>query len=688
MSIQQQDVTTDDIIRFFRTYYKDSIAELAQHYPNEQQSLFVDYDDLYQWNHRFAEEFVENPENHREYLEGAVSNYDLPADVDLSGANVRVFNLPESTPITDAGRHKHTGTLVQIRGQVSKKSEVRPKITEAAFECQRCGTMSYIPQIDSGFQEPHECQGCDRQGPFRVNHDQSSFVDHQFARVQQPPSETKGGNAEHLDVHLTEDLTDSFGTGDRIRLTAVQQLEKPNSQDFDGVFETSLEGRSVIREESDFEDIDTSKHKDVIEEIAAGEHGDPYDLLTQSINPTHHGDEKVKLAIGLQLFGGWTHHYPDGKRDRGDSHILLLGDPGCGKSSFLKAVDEIAPRSTFASGKGGTAAGMTAAAVRDDFGSSEWGLEAGAMVLADGGIACIDEIDKMEESAVSSMHEALESQQVNINKAGINATLNSRTALLAAGNPADGRFDPHRPKAEQIDLAPALMTRFDLMFMVSDKPDPKQDRKIVETMIDSRQASAKYTLGDELTEDERGTIEPAIDPEVLRAYIAYAKQTCFPRIDEDDVKEKVEDYYVSFRNAEYKEEGDSPIPISPRKVEAIQRLAEASARVRLSKSVKTEDVQRAVDLVEKSMREVGYDPETDQFDVDVVETGSSKSQRDRIKTIKKIIRELEEPTRDSILSAAPEYDLSPGLVDDEIDKMKRKGELYHPSSDSEILFVT
>ncbi|WP_018258725.1 minichromosome maintenance protein MCM [Halomicrobium katesii] len=664
----------DDLIAFFRDYYSEEIGQLAQHYPREQKSLYVDYDDLYRFDSDIADDVRDHPQQLQEYLEEALALYDLPVAVDLDGAHVRLYNLPETDvfDVSEVSRYENIGQLLDIRGQVQKVSDVKPRLTEATWECQRCGSQTTIPQAGDTLQEPHECQGCERQGPFTLNAGASSWIDHQYARLQQPPERTRGGDGQSVDVHLEDDLIEGFDAGDRVVLTGVLDIEEPDTeQGLD--FDTNLDARAVVKEESDYDDVDVDEHRDEIEAIASGERSDPYQLLIDSINPKHRGDEHVKLAVALQLFGGWAHEYPDGSRDRGDWHMLLLGDPGCGKSTFLRYVDQIAPRSTYASGKGATAAGMTAAAVADDFGDTEWGLEAGALVLADGGIACVDEIDKMQSDAVSSMHDALESQQVHVNKAGINATLNARTSLLAAGNPKNGRFERYRPKGEQIDMGPTLLSRFDLMFMVSDQPDREDDAEVVEHMVQSRQAAGRHTRGEELSEEEQKRVEPAIDRSVMRAYVAHAKQTCRPIIEDDEVAERLKQFFVEFRASAGEQDDDSPIPLTFRKVEAIQRLAESSARVRISDTVEIEDVERAIKLVTKSMKQVGYDPEEGEFDADIIETGQSKNQAKRRERILSLIESSSGITAEELAETA---NLDTDTLEHDIIKMRDEGRIY------------
>lgn len=672
MTRAEQASLTDRIIKFFQRYYKEDIAQLAQRYPSEQRSLYIDYGDILQYNLDVADDLLDQPKEMLEYFEEALADYDLPVAVDLSDAHIRVYNLPQTYDVSEVSRHDNIGDLLDVRGQVQKISDVKPRVEEAAYECQRCGTITYIPQSGDILQAPHECQGCERQGPFNLHVGESEWTNHQYARLQQPPERTRSGDGQAIDVHLEDDLIEEFTAGDRITLTGfldIHEPEKDESRDFD----TSLSARAVVREESDYEDINIDNHLQEIRAIANGEYGDPYNLLVDSVNPKHEGDDDVKLAIALQLFGGWAHEYPDGSRDRGDWHVLLLGDPGCGKSTFLQWVDKMAPRSTYASGKGASASGMTAAAVSDNFGDTEWGLEAGALVLADGGVACVDEIDKVNEDAISSMHDALEDQQVHINKAGINTTLNTRTSLLAAGNPEHGRFDPYQPRADQIDLGPTLLSRFDLMYMVSDRPDEQQDRDIVEHMLDSRQAAAKYTLDEQLTDEEQQTVEPAIPREVLRAYIAHAKETCYPVLEDDDVKKKLADYFVDFRQGTQDDNTDNPVPLTFRKVEAIQRVAEASARVRLSETVDLEDAKRAIDLVESSMRQVGYDPESGQFDVDIIETGQSKCQRDRREEVLDVLEELNGAPMDELDA---ELSMDRETLEADVQSLKDRGKVY------------
>ncbi|CAI50035.1 ATP-dependent DNA helicase MCM [Natronomonas pharaonis DSM 2160] len=667
MSIMQE--TIEELVQFFRDYYPDEIGQLAMRFPRDQKSLYVDFDDVYRFDPDLADDLREQPERMLEAFEEALSHYDLPVDVDIGGAHVRIYNLPTTLDVEQVSRHSNIGTLLDIRGQVQKVSAVKPRIQTAVFECQRCSTRTEIPQTGEQLQEPHECSGCERQGPFVLAEKSSDWVDHQYARIQQPPERTKGGEGETIDVHLEDDLIREFEAGDRITLTGMLDIETPDRNQ-SRAFDTTVDAQAVIREESDYEDIDVKTYRDEITAIASGEEGDPYELLIDSINPEHKGDEDIKLAIALQMFGGWSR----GGRVRGDSHILLLGDPGCGKSTFLQAVDDLAPRSTYASGKGATAAGITAAAVADDFGESEWGLEAGALVLADGGIACLDEIDKVPKKAVSSMHDALESQRVRVNKAGINATLNSRTALLAAGNPSEGRFDPYQPRAQQIDLGPTLMSRFDLMFMVSDSPDVDSDREVVEHMIRSRRAAAKQELGEELTEKEQRSIEPAIPKRILRAYIAYAKNEVTPYLPQgnSEARDYLQQEFLKLRLANEDDES-SPVPVTFRQEEAIERLAEASARVRLDDEVTKGDVDRALGLVRKSMEQVGIDPETGEFDADVVETSQSKSQRTRRKRVLAIIEDKQGTTVEEVAEIIDETEKR---VRNDVQSLKNRGQVY------------
>jgi replicative DNA helicase Mcm len=678
----KDDSLIKDFREFFGKYYEDEIAELAQRYPNDQKSLYIDFQTLYRFDVDIADDLLSKPQQILEYAQEALRCYDLPVDISLADANVRVTNVPGQHEYSiDDTRVDHRGSYLSVRGLVQKASAVKPKITNAAYECQRCGTLTRIPQVDGDRQEPHECQGCERQGPFRINFDQSEFIDHQLLRLQQPPEETNGGQGETIDVVVEDDLANAATAGDRIHAHGVYKLERDdNDREKDVVFDTYLDGQAIEKEEQDFEEIDFSEYESEIKAIANGEHGDPLEVMVEAVAPGLYGMDAEKRAALLQLFGGTKSSLPDGSTIRGDFHVLLLGDPGCGKSTLLDAIKEIAPRATKASGKGASAAGMTAAAVRDDFGQSEWGLEAGALVMADGGIACVDEIDKIDDSAVSSLHNALEAQQVEIAKAGINATLPAETSLLAAGNPKYGRFDHYEPIGKQIDLAPSLMSRFDLIFTLSEQPDPDEDGELAKHMLETKREATLNSHSDKpTTEPDSTSVE--IETDVLRAYIAFARQNIHPHVPEE-LDGKVVDWFVEFRQAG--DDSDSPVPVTARKVEAIERLAEAHARARLSDTVTEDDLRSATSLVERSLRNVGLDPETGQFDADMVETGTSKNQRERVKDLLSIIEEKQREfdagvPKEVILQEAMDLGYSKERAESEIDQnLLEKGEIYEP----------
>jgi len=351
---------TERFIQFYRNYYREEIGQLAQRYPNEQRSLYVEYDDLYQFDRDLAEDFRTKPEQMREYAEEALRLYDLPADVSLGRAHVRIENLPEGIDIRGIRVHDdHIGKLVSIKGIVRKATDVRPKVTEAAFECQRCGTMTYIPQSDGGFQEPHECQGCERQGPFRVNFDQSEFIDSQKLRIQESPEGLRGGETpQSIDVDIVDDITGEVSPGDHVTCVGVlhiEQVEQGNEKS--AIFDLYMDGVSIAIEDEEFEDMDITE-ADKREIIELSNRDDIYDAMVDSIAPAIYGYEEEKLAMILQLFSGVTKHLPDGSRIRGDLHMLLIGDPGTGKSQMISYVENIAPRSVYTSGKGSSAAGL------------------------------------------------------------------------------------------------------------------------------------------------------------------------------------------------------------------------------------------------------------------------------------------------------------------------------------------
>ncbi|MEF8851521.1 MAG: LAGLIDADG family homing endonuclease [Haloarculaceae archaeon] len=321
----------DAFEEFYRNYYRNEIGELAQQYPTERKSLHVHWEDLYRFDPDLADDYRAHPEEFQDYAEEALRLYDLPVDVKLGQAHVRVCDLPEHTDIREI-RADHRGNLISVQGIVRKATDVRPKITQAAFECQRCGTLTRIPQQTGEFQEPHECQGCERQGPFRINFDQSEFVDAQKIRVQESPEGLRGGETpQAIDVNIEDDITGEVTAGDHVTVTGVLKLDQQgNDREKSAMFDVYMDGVDVSIEDEQFEEMDITE-QDKRKIIALSEEADLYEKMVGAIAPSIYGYDQEKLAIILQLFSGVTKHLPDESRIRGDLHMLLIGDPGTGK---------------------------------------------------------------------------------------------------------------------------------------------------------------------------------------------------------------------------------------------------------------------------------------------------------------------------------------------------------------------
>ncbi|MEM2462990.1 MAG: minichromosome maintenance protein MCM, partial [Candidatus Pacearchaeota archaeon] len=391
-----------------------------------------------------------------------------------------------------------------------------------------------------------------------------------------------------------------------------------------------------------------------------------YKKLIASIAPSIFGYDEIKLAIALQLLGGVKKRKSDGTFSRGDIHILLVGDPGTAKSVMLKFVSSIAPKGRYVVGKAATQAGITATVVRDEF-LRGWALEAGAMVLANKGLVCIDEMEKMTEQDRSAMHEALEQQTVTISKANVQATLRAETSVLGAANPKFGRFDPYQPVAQQIEMSPTLINRFDLIFVLKDIPEKLKDEAIATHV---------------LREHKGSSIRAPIEPELLKKYIAYARQKVFPELTEEAIDE-IKKFYVDLRNLpSVSEDLIRPIPISARQLEALIRLSEASARARLSKKVTREDAKRAIQIMQFYLHQVGIDRETGSIDIDKIITGIPASERSKIILVRDAIFRLENRIGKLIplqeLLAELEEKISKDELDEIIEKLKRSGDIFEP----------
>jgi len=648
------------------THHKDLLAKASK----GEESLIIEFPELAKFDLSLAEDLLENPEDSIKAAEYAISRFDLGVeDVKIK---VRFRDLPESSKILVSEiRSKNIDKFFQFLGIVRQKSDVRPQVTSAKFECPSCGNQMAILQVDTKFKEPSSCS-CGRKGKFNLV--SKELVDAQKIVLEEAPEDLDGGEQpKRINIFLKNDLVSPMSdkkTNPGSKIVVVGTLKEiPIILATGGKstrFDLMIEANHVEPVQEEFTSLTISpEQKAEILQLSK----DPlvYEKIIESIAPTIYGHDRIKEALVLQLFGGCRKKQDDGVQRRGDIHILLVGDPGSGKSQLLKRMSIVAPKSRFVSGKGASGAGLTASVVKDEF-LKGWALEAGALVLANKGLVCIDELDKMSKEDTSAMHEALEQQTVTISKANIQATLRSETTVLAAANPKFGRFDPYEILAKQIELPSTLINRFDLIFPVKDLPNQEKDERLASFILKLHK--------------EAEIPKQKVDTDMIKRYVAYAKQVSFPRLTEPALNE-IKNYFVSMRNSGNSEEKVQSIPISARQLEGLVRLAEASARTRLSSTVTKKDAQRAIDLLHHCLTLIGLDTETGKFDIDRITTGITASSRGNIGLIKEIISELEKAIGkvipvDDVIREAEIKEISADKTQEVLEKLKRSGDLFSP----------
>ena len=657
---------------FLSDRYYPKVLDLAEHFP-DRRSLYVNFRDVEIFNPEMADRILESPPQELSDAQTALRSVDLPLDVTFDeNTFLRILNLPLTQRYhVNQLRAVHVGKLIAVEGMVRTATEIRPKIVSAMYRCQRCGQEFFKSQSGFQFDDKNircDNDACDRAGPFKLLLDQSRFIDAQRLRLQESIEDIGARSIPQiLEIEAEGDIAGTINPGDRVIVNGIiTSYRKPGNIALSNYFELYMKVVSIEMEEQEYEEIDISM-QDQAEILKLAQKGDVLAQFRQSIAPSIYGNDVIKEALSLQLVSSPEVKNFDGTVNRGDIHVLLVGDPGVAKSQMLRYMAKISPRGLYTSGKGTTSAGLTATAVKDEHGDGRWTIEAGALPLSDRGICCIDEMDKMNEKDREGLHEGMEQQTVSVSKAGISATLRCRCSVLAAANPTAGRFDRAGIIADQINLLPTLLSRFDLIFICLDVPDKDQDRELADHILNVRTHPQSKA--------------PVIEPALLRKYIAYARRNIFPELSEEAGKE-IKEFWLSLRG-QYGGKPNQPIPTTARQLEALYRLASASARLRLSATIDGQDAKKAIDLTEYCMKQVGVDPETGLFDVGVIDLGTPKTESDKTLVVERIIRELGRQSQgkaaeEEILAAAFQQGIDEDRARNIISRMRRDGRLVEP----------
>jgi replicative DNA helicase Mcm len=573
-------------------------------------SLIADYIDLDVANPEIAKLITYRPDETLEAFNEAVVSilreihFDYAEEI-KEKIKVRIGNYTVQKGLRDINAEV-IDKLIGVSGMVVRSSEVKPLAKKIGYRCLNCDAINEAQLKGLSLRKPTKCINCSEK-ELEMDPENSIFTDFQLVRLQELPEDLPAGQLPHyVEVTVMDDLVDRCRPGDRVLLTGIVRIEHEQiaPQAKTNLFRLRMEGNNIeyLGGLAGTKDTRTLERMAISGEdekqiFAIAGKPDAYDKLIASFAPHIYGHEIIKEAILLLIVGSVTKKLDDGSTRRGDINIFLVGDPGTAKSEMLKYAAKIAPRGLYTSGRGTTAAGLTAAVIRDKSGIMM--LEAGAVVLGDQGLVCIDEFDKIKPEDRSSLHEVMEQQTCSVAKGGIVATLNARTSILSAANPMYGKYDVFKNITENVNLPIPLLTRFDLIYVIRDTPEREKDSRIAGHIL-------------EIHRDVEHAAQPAIEMDLFRKYLAYAKQI-EPKLT-IEVINALRDYYMKMRNVD----SEGMITVTPRQLEGLIRLATARARLLLQDNVEIEDAERAIYLVQRMLETAGVDVNTGKVDLGVL----------------------------------------------------------------------
>lgn len=662
---------SDKFTEFFNYYYIDQINDMYVSYPKKR-SVLIDTKDLERYDVDLATELQENPDVIIPIANSALTKLS-PSEL-KEPVYSRFFGSEANMPLIQDVGSEHINKLLTLDSLVVKRSEIIPRVQLAKFKCTFCGS-TIETKIDKD-DVPEICPQCKRRALKQLNNE-SKFINMQRLAVQDPLERLRGSTPTwHLEVVIDDDLVNTIIPGDRVSITGILRIRprrNAKGKEDKALFTPFFDTISLRPKQKEFAELDiTGEDEAAILEMSK----DPsiFDKITKSIAPSIYGYDEIKSALALQLFGGTSDKkLIDGGAIRSDIHIMLIGDPGSAKTRLLQAVTAIVPKGIYVSGKSTTSAGLTASAERDELSEGGWTLKAGALVLGSGGEVSIDEFDKISEEDKSSLLEALESQTISVAKAGIVARFSAKTSVLAAANPKFGRFDKNAYPSDQFNISPALLSRFDLIFPIQDVMDEEQDKSIARHILLQHESAGAKVSG--ATNYEQPQLPP-ITSEMLRKYIAYAKRNINPRLTPEASK-RIEDYYLDLRSKGMR---TGSTPITPRQIEGLVRMAEASTKSRLSNKIELKDAELAIALFQYMFKTLGVDS-SGNLDIDRIMTGFPKEKISKMNQIIALIKKFDEGSGADykrVLDEAESLNISRADTTKYVNELERSGDIYTP----------